>query len=114
MQRTFTPLRQVREVISSLPPQEFIIVVIGSRECKACSQQHVELLKMKSFDPALKFYHVDGNEWNATFPPYSVSRVPVVYKADSVDGMVVLSNGLMALEALQQALLGRTLTGPVR
>lgn len=110
MQRSFTPLRKVREIISTLPQEEFIIVVIGGRECKACSQQHMELLKMKSFDPALRFYHVDGNEWNTTFPTYAVNRVPVVYKADGVNGMVVLSNGLMTLESLQQDLMGRTMT----
>ena len=107
MQRTFTPLRKVREVISSMPSNEFVVVVIGAHNCSACSQQHMELLKMKSFDPALKFFHVDGREWNATFPDYAVHRVPVVYKADGVDGMVVLSNGLMPLEALQEHLLGR-------
>ena len=110
MQRSFTPLRKVREVISTMPPDEFAVVVIGTNNCSACSQQHMELLKMKSFDPALKFFHVDGREWNATFPDYAVNRVPVVYKADAVDGMVVLSNGLMPLESLQENLLGRSVT----
>jgi len=112
MQRSFTPLRDVRQVITQLPPDEFIIVVIASRTCKSCDQQHTELLKMRSFDPALKFYHVDANEWNHTLPDYAVNRVPVVYKADPVDGMVVMTNGLMTLEQLQQALFGGSLPPP--
>lgn len=101
MQRSYTDLRKVREIISSLPENQPVVVVIGTQNCKACTQQHMELLKLQSLQPSLQFYHVDGHEWNQTFPSYSISRVPVVYKADSVQGMVVLSDGLMELEKLE-------------